>query len=322
MKTVLTRLLVAVFGLIGSATSALSQDYPNRAVRILVGYPPSSGPDFIARTVGEALSKSFGQPFVMEYKPGVAGTLAAEQAAKAPADGYTLLIGDTGQLEVAPYLFKALPYDALRDLTPVAIVSRIPTIIASNGKSQIRTIKDLIREAKANPGKLNYGSSGNGSIHHIIFEALNAAAGTKMTHIPYKSAAQTMPALLSGDVDVMMGTTGMVAQSRAGAIHLLGVSSAERYPFAPDVPAVSETLNGFDFSAEFGILAPAKLPSEVLVRLSQAIKAATETQDLQDKYKKLGYILLWTTPEAYAEKIRQNLKKYEQVIRSAKIQAN
>lgn len=281
-------LIVATTGLIGFATGVSGQDYPNRPVKILVGYPPSSAPDVVARTVGEALSLSFGQTFVVENKPGAGGVLATELTAKAAADGYTLLSGETGQLEIAPNLFKALPYDTLRDLTPVGMVYKSGVIFATNSKSQIRTIKELVREAKASPGKLNYGSSGVGSIHHIIFEAFNAAAGIKMTHIPFKASALTLPALLAGDVDVMMGTTALVPHMRSGAINLLGVTSYERYPLTPAVPPIAEDLNGFDFASEGGILAPAGVAPDVLAKLSKAMKAATETPKMQEQYAKLG----------------------------------
>ena len=314
---------IAIMGLVGFVTSALGQDYPTRSVKILVGYPPGGAPDVIARTAGQALSQILGQQFVVENKPGAGATLATDLAAKAPADGYTLLAGETGQLEIAPYLFKTLPYDTLRDLTPISHISSTAGIFVSNAKSNIRTIKDLIREAKANPGKLNYGSSGIGTIHHIIFAAFTAAAGIEMTHIPYKGAPLTLPALLSGEVHAMMTSLGVVnAQRQAGTINLLGVTSAERYPFTPDIPPVADDLKGFDFSSEVGILAPARLPPEVLAKLSKSIKAAVETPDVQDRFKKLGLVLTWTTPEGYREKIRQNLKKYEQVIRTANIQAN
>ena len=175
MKALLNQLLIFSAGLIFFG-SAFGQEYPNRSVRIFVGYPPGGVPDFVARTIGQSFSQTFGQQFVVENKPGAGGTLATDLVAKSPADGYTLLSGETGQLEIAPYLFKALPYDTLRDLTPISLVGITPGIFVSSSRSQIRTIQDLIREAKANPGKLNYGSAGIGSIHHILWEAFSAAA--------------------------------------------------------------------------------------------------------------------------------------------------
>lgn len=322
MKVLCTHVLIALSGLSGLWTSALGQDYPSKSVRILVGYPPAGLPDFTARTVAQALSQALGQPFVVENKPGAGGTLAGASVAQSPADGYTLLSGDTGPLEIVPQLLKAPPYSALRDLTPISMLWSIPVLFVSSSKSQIGTVKDIIREAKANPGKLNYGSVGHGSFQHIVFEAFNAAAGTKMTHIPFKGATSSIPALLSGDLHVIQLSLGAAAaQRQAGKINLIGVTSAERDPFAPEVPAIAEDLRGFDFAAQGGILAPAGLPANLLAKLSKAIKAATETPDMQEKYKKLGVILISTTPEAYGETIRQNLKKYGQVIKNANIQA-
>ncbi len=323
MRALFKHLLIAMTGLIAVGTSALAQDYPNRTVRILVGYPPGSAPDLAARTIGQSLSQTFGQPFVPENKAGAGGTIATDLVAKSPADGYTLLLGETGQLEIAPYLFKALPYDTLRDFAPISTFYSTPLIFVSNPNTQIRTIKDLVREAKANPGKLNFGSSGIGSIHHIIFEAFNAAAGVKITHIPFKGSTQTIPALLSGEVHVIPGSLSVVsAQVRAGTVNPLGVTSIDRYPFAPDVPPIAEEIKGFDFSSELGLLAPAGLAPDSLAKLSRAMKVAIDAPSLRDQYKNLGVVFAWSTPESYREKIRQNLKKYEQVIRSANIQAN
>ncbi len=316
-------LLVAVIGLSGLGTNAHGQDYPNRPVRILVGYAPGGTPDNVARTVGEALSKIFGQPFVVEHKPGAAGTLATAAVARSPADGYTLLGGETGQLEIAPNLLKEPPYDTLKDLTPISIVATTPVIFVSGPKTQIRTIKDLIREAKANPGKLNYGSAGIGSIHQIIFEAFNTAAGVKLTHIPFKGGPAIIPALLAGDVQVMLSVPAVLnAQRQAGTINLLGVSSIERFPFTPDAPSISDDLKGFEFASETGILAPAGLPPELLAKLSRALKTASETPEMQDRFRKLALLLTWTTPDAYRERIRQNLKKYGEILRTSNITAN
>lgn len=229
MNGLFRHLLIGLGGLIGFGTGALGQDFPNRPVRILVGYTAGSLPDLAARSIAQALSKNFGQSFVVENKPGAGATLATDIAAKSPADGYTLLLGETGQLEMAPYLFKALPYDTLRDLAPIGLVASAPVIFVSNLKTQIKTIRDLIREAKANPGKLNYGSSGIGSFHQIVFEAFNAAAGVKLTHIPFKGSTQTLPALLAGEVQVIPASV-VNAMTNATKINLLGVSSLKRGP--------------------------------------------------------------------------------------------
>lgn len=323
MKIPSKHLLIALIGLLGVQAGALGQNYPDKPVKILVGYPPGGAPDNVARPVGEALSRIFGQQFVVENKAGAGGSLATALAAKSPADGYTLLLGETGMLEIAPLVVKPQPYDTLRDLTPISIVGSTPVILVTNSKSQIRSIKDLVREAKASPGKLNYGSSGIGSFHHLMFEAFNAAAGVKLTHVPFKGSGQIVLALLAGEVQVMATVLPVVdAHRQAGAVNLIGVSSAERYPFAPDVASMSEDLRGFDFSSDLGILAPAGLSPDVLAKLSRAIKTATETQEMQDRFKKMSMILTWTTPDAYRERIRQNLKKWQQAINAANIQAN
>ncbi len=321
MKVSFKHAVIAVAGLLVIATSALGQDYPNRTVKILVGYPPGGVPDFVARVLGQALSQSLGQQFVVENKPGAGATLATAIVAKSAADGYTLLAGETGQIEIAPYLYKTLPYDTLRDLVPVSLVASTPLIFVSGAKTQIKTIQDVIRVAIADPGKLNYGSSGIGTIHHITMEAFKAEAGVNLTHVPYKGSPLALAGLLGGEVHLMLTSLGVTAAQRsAGTINVIAVSSAARYPFIPDVPSISEEIKGFDFSSETGILAPAGLPASVLAKLSAAIKTALDTPDLHDKFRKIGLLVTWTTPEGYTDKIRHNLKKYERVIRAANIQ--
>ena len=178
--------------------------YPNRPVKVIVGYVPGSGPDFVTRTLSQKLSQILGQPFVVENRAGASGTLATAQVAKAPADGYTLLLGETGQLVIAPYMFKNLPYDVAKDFTLVSLVGTGPLILVSNAKINIKKLSDLIREAKAAPGIMSYGTSGPGSIHHIAMEVFKADVGINLMHVPYKGSGQSMSGVLAGDVPVLL----------------------------------------------------------------------------------------------------------------------
>lgn len=315
MKIWATHGLMALASVLAIGTNALSQEYPNKPVRIFVGYPPGGAPDLIARTVGQSLTKLMGQQFLVENRSGAGGTLAVDFVAKSAADGYTLLLGETGQLEIAPALRPALSYDTLRDLTPVGFVTTSGAVLATHSKSNIKTLQDLIREAKANPGRLNYGSSGVGSFHHIVFEALKASAGISLTHIPFGGAALVQGALRNGDIHVMLTNA-----TDANRFNALATPTAQRYPFFPEVPTIAEeTGKEFDFSADFGLLAPAKLPPGVLAKLSNGLKASIASPEVQAPLRKLQFAVMWTTPDEYAEKISRNLKKYEQVIREAKI---
>lgn len=325
MKALYSNLLIALSVGIGFGTSALGQDYPNRSVKVLLGYPAGAGAlDSVVRATAQALSQTLGQSFVVDNKPGAGGTIATAQAAQSSADGYTLLAATTGELEIAPYLRKSLPYDTLRDLTPIGMIFSTPMYLSTNPQTKIKTIKDLISEAKVNPGKFSHGSSGIGSPHHIMVEAFAAAAGIKLTHIPYKGSNQTIPALLSGEVQLIMATYGSASQLLgSGKMILLGVSSEKRVPYTPDVASISEEIPGYDFASEQGLLGPSGLPPEVLAKLSRGLKAAIEAPSMQEYAKKWGFPPpVWISPEAYREKIRHNLKKYEQAIKIANIQPN
>ena len=311
-------------GLLLSSHSALAQDYPNKPIKLVVGYVPGGSPDSLARILGEQLTQILGQQIIVDNRPGAGGTLASAAVAKAPADGYTLMVGETGQMVIAPYLMKGLPYDPVKDFTPIGLVGSTPLVLAVNPKtSKLKTVKDLIREAKANPGKLSYGSSGIGSIHHVAAEVFKADAGIDLLHVPYKGTGQSVPGLLAGDVPVLMTSlTGVLSHVRAGTVNLLAVSSATRYPGTPDTPTIGETIKGYDYSSEMGILAPANLPPPILDKLVKAVREAAGRPDLQEKMKAASIIVNVGTPEAYAENIRQNLKKYERAVKLANVQAN
>ncbi len=307
--------------LISAFPGANAQDYPNRSVKIVVGYVAGGGPDAVARSLALELSKVLGQPFVVENRPGAGGTLSTKQVAAAPADGYTLLAGETGQLVIAPFLFKSLSYDPVKDLTPIGLATTEILLMVSNPKTNIKTIQDLTREAKANPGKLNYGSSGLGSIHHIAMEAFKADAGINITHVPYKGSGQSVPALLGGEVQILMtGYTAMWPQIVAGSANLLAVTSPRRFRGAPDTPALSEVVKGYDFTSEVGLLGPAGLPPEVVDKLSNALRTVLSKPDVRTKLEAGSRQVTWSTAGEYAESIQQSLKRYQRAVKLANIQ--
>jgi tripartite-type tricarboxylate transporter receptor subunit TctC len=320
MKVTFRHCLIALAGIIATITNAVGQDYPNRPVKIIVGYPPGGAPDLIGRLLGDKLTQALGQPFIVENRPGAGATLATAAVAKSPGDGYTLLIGETGQLEIAPFIQKALPYNTIKELTPIGLVATTPLIFVTSSKTGTKTIQELILKAKANPDKLNYGSSGIGSIHHISMEVFKADAGVNFTHIAYKGSPQVLPALLSGEVDLMLTSFTVISpHARAGTVNMLAVSSAARFDAIPDVPPMSDVIPGYDYASEIGVLGPANMPPAVVSKLSRAIKTILDSPEIQNKFKDLGLILTWTTPDGYADKIRYNLKKYERAVRLANI---
>lgn len=313
---------VALSALCNGAHAA--NDYPNKPVRVIVGYAPGGTPDIIARTLAERLGAELGQSFIVENRPGAGGTLATSLAAQSPADGYTLLVADIGQLAIAPYLFKKLNYDPIRSFAPVSLAGITPMFIATNAKtSTIKTIQELIAQAKQHPGSMNYGSSGIGSIHQIAMEVFMAGAGFKLTHVPYKGSGQSVPALIGGEVPVLMTALPTVGPYAAnGQVRLLAVTSAQRYPDTPDVPSIAEIVPGYDFPSEVGVLAPAGTPKQILATLSQAIHKALDTDAMRERFKTLGSIPAWSSPEEYAENIRKNLEKYGEAVKLAHIEAN
>ena len=227
---------------------ALAQDYPTRPVKIIVGNPAGGGPDIIARAYAQKLGEILGQPFVVENRPGAGATTATAQLARMPADGYNLLAGETGQLFVAPYVYTNIQYDTVKDFTPISMVATTAVLLVSNPSSGIKSIPDLIREAKARPGKLDFGTSGVGSIHHISMATLMEDSGINLVHIPYKGSGQSVASILAGDVPLLATSAPAAGQQIvAGKLIPLGVTTSFRLPGYPNIPPIGEFLKGFDF---------------------------------------------------------------------------
>ena len=324
MKTIARLGLAVVLTSLGLLSPAHAQSYPNRPIKILVGYVPgATGPDFSARTIAPKLSQLLGQQVIVENRPGAGGTVATGVVVHSPADGYTLLLGETGQLEIAPYIYKDLPYKTLSDLTPIGMMTDGAgiVIIANTKTTKIRSIDDLIREAKANPGKLSYGSAGIGTIHHLVMETFKDGVGIDITHIPYKGGGQALPAFLAGDVPILVAAYQTVAPHvQAGSAVVLAVTGGKRLPALPNVPSLSEYVKGYSMESQLGLLGPANLPPDVVKKLSSALKATLESPDVRETLSAGGTRpIRWTTPEEYAEIIRDNLKKFERAVRLANV---
>lgn len=306
------------------AGSAFAQGgYPNRPVKIIVGYVPGGGPDYIARILAPKLGQLLGQSFVVENRPGAGGNLATAMLAKMPADGYNLLLGETGQLEIAPYVYKDLPYDPVKDLTPLALVTdSAGVVLVSHTRTGIRTIADLVKAAKAQPGQLNYGSVGAGTRQHLAVEVFKAEAGIDMVHVPYKGGGQTLPALIGGEIQILSGALQTFqAHVTAGTINVLATLGPNRLKAIPNIPSLSELYPGYKgFESQSGLLAPKGLPADIRDKLAKAIQAAVESPEIRDKLSADGTRgVLYLGPEQYGALIRDNLKKYEQAAKLARI---
>jgi len=318
----LSRWMAVFAAAVLGCTSALAQPYPNKPVKMVIGLVPGGGPDFVARALSTKLSESLGQSFIVENKAAAGGTLSNAFVAKAPADGYTLLLVSTVSLMLAPHLFKGV--STVKDFVPVSLITTEPLIIVSNGKSSIKTLQDLMRQARANPGKLNYGTSGIGSVHHIAMEDLKLAAGLDIAHIPFKGSGQSILAVVSGDVPITITSFAAAGPHiLSGAVNLLAVTAPQRLVSYPDVPSLSEVIKDYDgYDAAFGVLAPIGTPSDVVAKLARAIKQAAESPDFIDKFKGSATVVKWNSPDDYREHLRENQKKFDRAVKLINLQPN
>lgn len=323
MKHSFTRRLFAFSALaIAAALHAVptyAQDYPSRPIKIVVGYGAGGSPDAVARLLAGHFASVLGQPVIVDNKAGASGSVATTFVAQSPPDGYTLLLAETGQLEIFPQLVKA-PYDPIDGFTHIGQLTRTPLVIVTHTKGgrlpSFKSMNDVLAAAKANPGKINFATSGIGSGQHLAWAVLKEKAGINLTHVPYKGATQTVPAILAGEVELLMGTYGAFEQYiKAGTLRPLAVASNARLPNLPDIPHLGELVPGYeDYSSETGLMAPRGLPPEILRRLSEATKAALDAPEVKSKLDAMGLVPNWAAPQAYRQSIAANLKKYKRAM--------
>ncbi len=303
-----------------SPAPALAQAYPSKPIRLLVGFAPGGGVDMSARTVGQPLSTALGQTIVVDNRPGAAGNLAASVVAKSNPDGYTLLMANSTISN--PTLFKSLPFDVRKDLDPVGLIAIGPSVLAVHPSVQARNVKDLIALAKAQPGKLAYGSGGVGNITHLEMEILNAMTGTKMTHVPYKGSAPSIVGLVSGEVQaVFCSIPSALGQIRAGKIRALAVSILKRSSVLPDVPTIDESgVPGYDAASWYAVLAPAGTPKNVTGLLGKEIVRIMALPEVRGRFANDGFEPAGTGPAEFTKFLNAELAKWEKAIRMAGIQ--
>ena len=308
--------LLAAFAL---SLAAEAQVYPNKPIKVVVPYAAGGLPDTIARLVGAKVGASLGQQLVVENMGGAGGISGVTEVVKAQPDGYTLLVADVGQVAINPHLFSKLPYAPLKDLAPVSLIGVAPLYLVVHPSVPANSLPELVKLAKANPGKYNYGSSGVGSIHHLATEALKAGFGIDLVHVPYKGTGQSVPALLGGQVSVLYSAGPSIAgHVKEGKVRVLAVSSGKRSPQTPDVPAVSEFgLPDYDYPAEIGMLAPTGTPREVVNRLSAEIARAVKQPDVVQRFTQLGIDPVGSTPEAYGQVNKADYAKFATAVRTS-----
>jgi tripartite-type tricarboxylate transporter receptor subunit TctC len=313
--------LATLIGLVGLASGgAAAQSWPARPVKLMVGASPGGGTDIVARMLGEKLGESLKQPFVVDNRPGASNTIAADVTAKSPPDGYTLLVAtNTGQA-IAPHLLK-LGFDALKDLTPVALVMVVPNVLVVGPAVTAKDVRELVAQMKAKPDAFNYASSGAGSTQHLAGEAFKVAAGVQMTHVPYKGSSQAHLDLIAGNAQLMFDTTSSsIGQIKGGKLRPLAVMTARRSPELPDVPTLAEAgFPGLEMSTWYGVFAPAATPKEVVALLHAEIMKALKTPDVQKRIAGLAGEPGTLTIEQFADMNRADYERFGKLIRDAKI---
>jgi tripartite-type tricarboxylate transporter receptor subunit TctC len=299
--------------------AALAQDYPARPIRLVVPFPAGGATDLFARTLSQKLSEKLGGTIVVDNKPGAGGAIGSSAASNATPDGYTLLLATTSTHAIGPLITKT-PYDVTRDFTPIAHVGNAPSIMLVPVDSPAKTVREWVDYAKANPGKLNYASSGIGTIVQLTAELFKSQAGVFVTHIPYKGTALAIPDLISGKVDVLFDSlpTGM-PHVRDGKLRALGVTSLKRSPLAPDLPAIAETLPGFESNTWFGLYGPKNLPADLVARVNKAANEALADPQMREKLSGLGIEPTSGMPQDLAKLQAQDTAKWKAIITDRKI---
>jgi len=301
------------------ACAAAAQSYPERPVRLIVPFPAGGGVDGAARIVGQHLSDPLGQQVVIDNRGGSGGIIAAEIAARASPDGYTLFFGGSASHGITPHLYRKLPYDAVADFTPVILVGATPYILVVHPATAAASIKDLVTVARAKPGQLNYASAGSGSTLHLAGEMFKSMARVDIVHVPYKGAATAMNDLLGGQVQMMFGPAVVVLQHvKAGRLRALAVTSGQRTRLAPDLPTIAESgVPGFEATGWYGLLGPRGLPPAIVARLNGETARALANREFGERFAVLGIEPLGGTPQTFAAYIKSELAKWGKVMRDS-----
>ena len=300
------------------AASAHAQNWPAKPVRLIVPFPPGGGTDAIAREITNKLQTS-GYTFVVENRPGSGGNLGVDAAAKAAADSYTFVIGQTSNLAINPSLYSKLPYDPVKDLTPVSLVASAPLAIVVGANSPFKTLADVIAAAKAKPGSINYATSGNGTVAHLATESLQKEAGVKLVHIPYKGAAQGATDVMSGQVHLYVSSIPtLIGHIKNGKMRALAVTSTKRADDLPQVPTIAESgYKGFDAVTWFGILGPANVSKDVVTKFNADINKALADAELKKKLGDQGADVHGSTPEQFAKLIRDDMVRWGRIVKES-----
>jgi len=302
-----------------AASAPLAQSFPERPIRLVVGFTPGGPSDILARALGQKLSERWAQQVVIENRPGAGGNVAAEAVARSAPDGYTWLLGNNSILATNQSLYRTLGYDPVKDFAPVSLVAVQPNILVVNPQLPVKSVKELISFAREHPGKLNYASSGSGAAAHLAAELFKTMAGVELVHIPYKGAQPALTDVIAGQVQLMFATSASVIPFiQAGKLRALGVTTARRSASVPDLPTVSEAgVPGFEAITWHGVVVPAATPAPLIERLNRDIVGALAQPDLRERLAALGAELHAGTPREFADYIAREIPKWSKVVRDS-----
>jgi len=303
------------------AGNLLAQDYPNKPIKVLVGYAPGGAVDLVARTLGQSLSTSMGQPVVIENKPGAGTNIAVKQLIDSPPDGYTLMVA-ANALAANMSLYKPQPFDIDKDITPIAMIGRVPVVIATSADSKYQKLSDLIKAAKANPDFITYGTPGNGATPHMAMKFFEQAAGISLKHVPYKGGSPAITDLIGGQLDlVAVNMLEVAPHVKSGKLKIVAVMSSKRSPLFPDVPTVAESgFPGFEASVWYSLIAPAKTPAAIVKILHTQVEKALQSKEMIERLGSVGGEVSPGTMAQFTAYLNLERKRYEKLVREANIQ--
>ena len=315
----ISRRLILGASLLAACTATLAQDYPNKPIRFIVPFPPGGGTDSLTRLVANKLTETLKWNFVVENKPGAGGNVALDTTAKAAPDGYTLVMAQTDNVVLNPLLYSKLTYDPVKDLVPVGLVASGPAVLVVRADSPHKTLADVVAAAKAEPGKLTFASPGLGTVSHLISELWQKSSGMKLTHVPYRGLSQALPDVLSGQVDMYMGSIPTLqGHIKGGKVRALAVTTAKRSPVLPQVPTYTESgIPGVELASVWGVMAPAGTPDAVIQRINTELNKALQQPDMREKILASGAGVLGGTPQEMGALYASDRQRLAPVVRDS-----
>jgi tripartite-type tricarboxylate transporter receptor subunit TctC len=302
-----------------ACSNAFAQAWPSKPIRLVVPFPAGGGTDIIGREVTQRITEATKWPFIVDNKPGSGGNIGIDNVAKSPADGYSLVLGQTSNLAINPSLYGKLPYDPVKDLTPISMVASAPLTIVVSADSPYKTLGEVVAAAKAKPGTINFATSGNGTVAHLATELFQKEANVKFTHIPYKGASQGINDVIGGQVQMYVSSIPtLIGHIKSGKLRALAVTSAKRVDDLPQVPTVAESgYKGFEAVTWFGVLGPANLPKDITAKLNTEINKALNTPELQKKLSDQGADVAGSTPEQLGKLVRDDIVRWGKVVKDS-----